>query len=149
MKCTFIAIGIALALGASAQAKTPKEVLEPYKAYRAAVAANDGEAARKQAKLAWKAAEEHLGNSKTTGDLAQNYADVKAEDGILKAQLRAMERALELSSFYGEDADDMYLQRGVRLLEYYAAGREGSKGRKLAKKLLRFGEENGLERSVL
>jgi len=148
MKRTFIAIGIALTLSMSAQAKTPKDVLEPYKAYRAAIAAQDAPKALKQSKLAWEAAEEHLGDSKMTGDLAQNFAKVKSGDKATKSQIKAMERALELSTFYGDDAGVMHLQRGVSLLELYSLNKATSKVRKQSKSLIEFAKENELDRSV-
>jgi len=148
MKRMLLAIGLALALGASVQAKTPKEVVEPYKAYRAALAAKDSKAALKHSKAAWDAAEKHLGDHKTTGDLAQNYADIKNGDGVPKSQIKAMERALELASFYGDEANAMYLQRGMRLLEYHSMNNDMAKTRKFAKKLVEFSKENGLDRSI-
>lgn len=148
MKRTFLAIALALAISTSTQAKTPKEVLEPYKAYRAALKEGNSEIALKQAKAAWEAAELHLGDNKTTGDLAQNFADIKSSDGYSKAQIKALERAIELSSFYGEDANSMYLQRGVRLLESHFVNGDMGKIRKSSKALINYAKENDLERSV-
>jgi len=107
MKRIFVAIGLSLLLGTSAFAKTPKEVLEPYKAYRAAVKANDAEAALKQARLAWEAAETHLGDHKTTGDYAEVLtikagAMVKSRNG--KAMLKVTGEALDVFS----DPSDAY-----------------------------------------
>ena len=149
MKRIFVAIGLSLLLGTSAFAKTPKEVLEPYKAYRAAVKANDAEAALKQARLAWEAAETHLGDHKTTGDLAQNYADIKSGDGMPKLQVKVMERALELSKFYGAEGNEMYLQRGVKLLQAHMNNQHTGKAGRLSKELIKFSEDNDLDRSVL
>ncbi|MEP3655020.1 MAG: energy transducer TonB [Litorimonas sp.] len=148
MKRMLIAIGLALALGTSVQAKTPKEVVEPYKAYRAALAANDTKAALKYSKAAWEAAEEHLGDHKTTGDLAQNYADVYAGDEVSKSQIQAMQRAMNLSSLYDEEADKMYLQRGVKLLQFYTTNGQTGKTGKLSNKLIDFSKDKDLDRSV-
>ena len=148
MKRTLFAIALALSIGITSQAKTPKEVLEPYKAYRTALEADDTDAALKQAKAALDAAEIHLGDHKTTGDLAQNFADVKTDEGYSKAQIKAMERAMELSSFYGDEADSMYLQRGVRLLESHFVNGDAGKIRKSSKPIIAYAKENNLERSV-
>lgn len=148
MKRTLLAIGLALALGATTFAKTPKEVLEPYKAYRAALEANDAKAALKHAKRAWEAAEETIGDSKTTGDLAQNYADIKSGEDVPKSQIKAMERAMDLASFYGEDANAIYLQRGVKLLQYHMTNGNNGKTSRLSDKLIDFAQQNDLERSV-
>lgn len=148
MKRTFLAFGLALVLGTASFAKTPKEVLEPYKAYRVALEDNDAKAALKHAKLAWEAAETHLGDHKTTGDLAQNYADIKSGDDVPKSQIKAMERAMVLSSYYDEDSSNMYLQRGVKLLQFHATNGDNGKTSRLSKKLVEFAKENELERSV-
>lgn len=148
MKRTLLALTLVLALSTSLQAKTPKEVLEPYKAYRAALEAGNAKTALKQAKAAWEAAEIHLGDHKTTGDLAQNFGDVKTGEGYSKAQIKAIERAIELSSFHGEDAHNMYLQRGVRLLETHLFNGNMASIRKPAKEMVSYVKENNLERSV-
>ena len=71
MKRTFMAVGLALSFGLSspmmAQAKTPPEVLKPYKAYRAAMRDNKSEVAADYAFEAWQAAEKMMGDTKTTG----------------------------------------------------------------------------------
>lgn len=148
MKRTFFAIILTLILGATVEAKTPKEVLEPYKAYRTALADQDAKAALKYSKAAWDAAEEHLGDHKTTGDLAQNYADLKSGEGVLKSQIKAMERAMNLSSFYVDEADEMYLQRGVKLLQAHMTNGSSAKVSKISNKLIDFSKENNLDRSV-
>lgn len=151
MKRTFLAVGLALSLGLSApmlaQAKTPPEVLEPYKAYRAALKVNDAKAAIKHAYDAWQSAETHLGDHKTTGDLALNYADIKSDDQS-KTQVKAIERAMELTSFYGEDAPSIYMQRGISHLHLLTIRGETGKERKAADKLIEYARENGQARSV-
>ena len=101
-----------------AQEKLPTEVTKPYKAYRAALTAKDEKEALKHAKAAWKAAEEHLGDHKTTGDLASNYALIKVDEDRSSDQINAAIRAMDLSSFYGEDANSINMERGVSCLLY-------------------------------
>jgi len=148
MKRTLLALGLALSLSMTAQAKTPKEVLEPYKKYQQALKAKDISAAHKYGYAAWQAAEKHMGDVKTTGDLAQNYADLKVDDKSAKTQAKAMKRAMELSSFYGDNADDIYMQRGVSLLELYTQADQTSKLSKAAKDLIKYAKENGLNNTV-
>jgi len=103
MKSIVFAIGLVVALGFSAQAKTPKEVLEPYKAYRAALAEDNREEAATFAYEAWQSAEALMGDSKTTGDLAANYAELRPRyldnKPAWKSIMKAHKRAIDLSSF--------------------------------------------------
>ena len=103
-----------------AYAKTPPEVLTPYKAYRVALKEGDNPKASKLAHSAWQAAEKSLGDSKTTGDLAFNYADVNLDykSGTLKthkSRVRAFKRSVELAKFYGDDAADIEVDRRLKL----------------------------------
>jgi len=102
-------------------AQTPPEVLKPYKAYRAALQAEDLQTASKQAYLAWQAAEKLLGDTKTTGDLAQNYADTTKKlpgpKGTSKQIRQAYRRAIVLAKFHDDNSGEIYLQRVVTLGE--------------------------------
>lgn len=151
MKRTFIALGLGLMLGASATAKTPKEIAVPYKAYVAALEANQKKEAAEFAYTAWQAAETTMGEHQTTGDLAANYADIdiKADGERSKDQIKAAKRALELSSFYEADADFIYLERGVLLMQYHQGNGDKSKVRKQADDLIDYAKANDQDRSVL
>ncbi|MEM7729299.1 MAG: hypothetical protein AAF311_08490, partial [Pseudomonadota bacterium] len=77
-------VGVALVLGAlsagEAWAGTPPEVLEPYNAYRAALEAQDADAARLQARKALDASLEILGEDDAlTGVLAHNLAGLEPD----------------------------------------------------------------------
>ena len=52
-----LALSLAFAAPQTSVAKTPPEVLQPYKAYRAALKAGDTDEALKQARAAWEEAE--------------------------------------------------------------------------------------------
>ncbi len=104
----------------NASAKLPDEIMEPYKAYRAALKAKDKKKAKINALKAWEAAEKALGDHKTTGDLAYNYGSI-GPDGSEKnpyknyeKRAEAIERAIELSSYY--DADDVAMTEVERRL---------------------------------
>lgn len=129
---------------AFAQAKTPPDVLKAYKEFRTAVSAGDEAAARRASKTAWQLAEDSVGDSKFTGDLAFNFATLiggDAEDD----QLDAMDRSMALVSGYGEDANLIYLERGIRRLALLNVLGKNSKRLRASKELLEFAEENGLE----
>ncbi len=144
----FVVIAI-LILVSDAWAKTPPEVMDHYKSYRAELEAKNYKKAADHAYDAWQKAEETLGDHRTTGDLAQNYLDVGSHAGHkFKKMEPAAIRAVELAHFYGESASQMRLQREV---SYAALGAKFNKGRTLKKRLPEieaFAKENGLENST-
>lgn len=147
MKKIFLSIGLAFALSGIAQAKTPPEVLKPYKEYRAALKAGDVSAARKNGYIAWQKAEELLGDVKITGDLANNYAQLKNSEknkAVFKRQEEAHKRAMQLTSTYAEDATTMYLERGVNMMNFYFLNGKGQKAFSLSRNLSKYAEANGL-----
>lgn len=120
MKRTLLALMLAFALDASAQAKTPKEVLEPYKAYRAALEVDDQDKAADFAYKAWLLAEDLMGDTKTTGDLAANFAELRPrfvdEKQAWKLVMRAHKRSIDLSSLHTEDPTEVEIDRRVKYL---------------------------------
>lgn len=147
MKKLFLSIGLAVALSGIAQAKTPPEVLKPYKEYRAALKNGDTSEALKHAYLAWQKSEELLGDVKITSDLAQNYGLIKntnKDKKIRKQQEVALKRSWELSSEYGAEASNMHLERGVYLMNFYQINNNSLKSFNTAKKLSKYAEENSL-----
>jgi TonB family protein len=122
MKKLFLSFGLALALSGVTQAKTPPEVLKPYKEYRAALKNGDKTKAFKAAKKAWESAEKILGDHKTTGDLANNYAMLTPEGKDYRfkdyeSRMRAHKRSIALSSFHGDEAVDVELTRHIHRIE--------------------------------
>ena len=99
----------------AAQAGTPPEIMTPYQAYRSQLAAQDYTAALGSAKKAWQQSEKIFGDSKMTGDLAQNY-------GLLAIQLEqdalpAFLRATELARFHDlEKSPEIYLDRELTVI---------------------------------
>lgn len=122
MKKLFLFFGLALAVSAFAQAKTPPEVLKPYKEYRAALEVGDKDMAFKSAKAAWDMAEEILGDHKTTGDLAINFAVLKPKHKNYsykdyQSRMKAHKRSIELAHLYDERAVEVELERHLKLIE--------------------------------
>lgn len=151
MKKLLLSIGLALTLAGGAQAKTPVEVLKPYKEYRAALEAKDNSGALKHGYEAWQKAEQLLGGAKITGDLAQNYGLINnssSDKKTRKQQEVALKRAWELSSEYDVDASAMYLERGVNLMNFYQIHRNSLKSYSVAKKISKYAEKNGLTTST-
>jgi hypothetical protein len=131
----------------SASAKIPSEVITPYKAYKAALEEGNQKAAKKHAYQAWQKAEELLGDSKTTGDLAQNYGDLGRAD-YDKKFVTAFERSKALSNFYGEDKNLIWLDRSIRLATFYKLSRKSGKMASEAKSAQEFAEANGLTKTT-
>jgi len=104
-----------------ASAKLPDEIMEPYRAYRAALKSKDNKAAKANALKAWEAAEDALGDHKTTGDLAFNYGSIDphgSEKNPYKnyeKRAKAIKRAIKLTSYY--PADQIAEVEVVRRLE--------------------------------
>lgn len=122
MKRTLLAFGLAMAIGATAQAQTPKEVLEPYKAYRAALAEKDRDLAADKAFEAWQAAEDVMGDTKTTGDLASNFAELRPRyldnKQAWKQVMEAHKRSIDLSGLYDDDPQGVEIDRRTKYLSW-------------------------------
>ena len=103
-------------LGESAMAQAPAEVLTPYKAYKSALKEGDRSKAARQAYAAWQAAEELIGDSRITGDLADNYA--RSRNVSINDKQDAFKRAIALASYHGEDAYDVEVQRHIKYIEW-------------------------------
>lgn len=121
MKHIILLAFLVFVLPSLAFAKTPPEVLKPYKDYRAALKAGEKDKAAKYAYDAWQKAEELLGDHKTTGDLAANYADIVTRKGVknpyenYKTRREAFQRSIKLAKLYDEYAADVELERLVKL----------------------------------
>lgn len=109
---------MSLLISTAASAKIPESVLTPYRAYTAALEQGDMKTASAQARLAWERAEEELGDHKTTGDLAQNFADVK-DESTFKLRSKAFQRSVELAMLHGEDATALAVERQIKLAQMH------------------------------
>jgi len=119
MRVTAFLLLFFLMMVSSAFSKTPPEVLKPYKDYRTALASGDKKLAGKHALKAWEASESALGDHKTTGDLAYNYAKIAPKGKLkdryknYKLRVKAFKRAIELSTHYGNDAVLVEVERRI------------------------------------
>ena len=154
MKRTFIAIGLALMLGTSVQAKTPKEVLVPYKAYRTALAEKNDQLAAEKAFEAWQVAEKLMGDKQTTGDLAANFAELNPRfldnKQAWKHIIKAHKRAIDLSELYEEDPGGVEIDRRTKYLTWLVSSVKKNSGvgwerkygpRKLNERIVELGLE--------
>ena len=104
-----------------ASANTPPEVMQPYKAYRAALAEGNQEKASKKAYEAWKKAERLLGDSKVTGDLAFNFAEAVpavSDEKSYERRIKAYSRSIELATFHENAAVNTQLERHLKQIIY-------------------------------
>lgn len=74
----------------------PDEVLRPYQASKTEMQNKNINAAAKHAKIAWEKAEELLGDSETTGNLAYNYGLLALNQKQNKSAAIAIERSADL-----------------------------------------------------
>ena len=146
MKRLLLSTFLTLALAGAAFAKTPPEVLKPYQEYRAAIEAGDTKLATKRALEAWQAAEKLVPDSKLTGDLAQNYGDMVKSDP--KNQIKAYKRAQALTADYGDIANEVFLERSVKLGNAYLRDDSQVKAFNTAQKASKFAEGLGLTQST-
>ena len=122
--------------------------MEPYKAYQAAFKKGDAQLARKHALAAWQAAETHLGDSKTTGDLAQNFALLISKDRKSYKKIKAAHlRSIQLSTYHDNPVITR-LEREVNFLNYATLKGKLSGLSKRTKKAIEFAEANGAENST-
>jgi len=111
MKKLLITFGLILMVPSMAYAKTPPEVLN-------ALDASDKNKAFKAAQKAWMKAEELLGDHKTTGDLASNFAVLEPESKNYSIKdYEAHKRSIALSKFYEDGAEDIELERHLKRIE--------------------------------
>jgi TonB family protein len=116
----FMASTMLLLPAVPAFAKTPAEVKALYKDYRAALKSGDKVKASDVAYEAWQAAEKKMGDHKTTGDLAYNFAqiDTNARHNsykLHKKREKAFQRAVELVKFYEMDREGQEIDRRLKL----------------------------------
>jgi len=150
LKLTSAAIAVGLMTFSAvpeARAKTPPEVLTPYKAYNAALKAKDYGLAGEKAYVAWKSAEKLMGDDNTTGALADNYTTMARRLELKKDVKNAFERAIELAPLAGDDAINTRLQREVAFGEWQLRNSRNGMNKRL-RKAAEFAKENGFENST-
>lgn len=120
--------GVALlfwAVGASASAQTPNPVMEHYRAYQAALGANDLPAADRAGAAALEASEARDGGGGNTGALAFNLAVLRLEMGRREEALAPARRAHALA---GEGAAGVDPQLAALVLGRAELGQRGADG---------------------
>lgn len=139
-----------LAFTPLAYAQTDPDVLKAYKEYSGLLKGEDKAATAKAALKAWELAEEKMGDSKTTGNLAINYGDAASllRKGHKKAG-QAYERAIELSHLQPDDEQAIHVvELYYKLANFQIRRGDRTKARKTAKIGAEYALENGLETST-
>ena len=113
LKSSLIALVFGFSISEGSHAKTPTEVLEPYKAYRTALAEQNYDVARQHARAAYQAGSESLpkGNA-LIGVLAHNLADIEDD---LERRADLYKAAIEASPTGTSDEVAIVAQRWVLL----------------------------------
>ncbi len=128
----------------NAWAKTPPEVIGSYKAYKVALDDRDFDLAAKHAYTAWQTAESMMGDHKTTGDLAQNYADLGHKADLKYSDIK---KALVRSIALTEDPE-VKMQREVTFAIYATKNKKSSDFTKRFDHAVTFAETNDLSNST-
>lgn len=116
---TIIAVAILLASPQFADAKTPSEVLVPYKQYVAALKAGNTDTAGKLAELAYDEAMRLMGeDDPLVGTLAHNLADLLYDNP--ERQIKLYKQAITLTPLKTEDDVIIVAQRWVALGQAHA-----------------------------
>ena len=132
-----------LSTATPAFAQTPPSVLQPYKAYNAAMQSKDYKTALREGKAAWKAAEKELGGNKTTGDLAFNYGFLEKAQGTPKDSIKALTRSVELAA-----SPAVRVEREAELVGVLDATGDFKTAAKRAEAGLEYAMANGMGNSV-
>lgn len=127
----------------TANAQTPASVLQPYKAYNAAMQSKNYKTALKEGAAAWKAAERELGGNKTTGDLAFNYGFLEKAQGAPKKAVQPLERSIELAA-----TPAVRVEREAELVGVLDGLGDYKTATKRAEAGLKYAQANGLGESV-
>lgn len=140
---------VMLALGGVAQAQTPPDVLASYKSYRTALEAKNYAAAMEHAYAAWQLGEDKMGDHKTTGDLAKNYADIATRQKSKEKDVKtAYLRSIDLASLHTDNPVETQLSREVSYGEWaMKIDKINGLSRRL-KNAAALAEENGFDRSI-
>lgn len=109
-------------LCASAAAQAPSAVLEHYRAYRAALDANDLSAAEREAVAALAASEARDGDGGRTAVLALNLASVRILKGDAAGALAPAQRAVTLAEAASNTGVDLTLARLIHARARLASG---------------------------
>lgn len=147
MKKVIVSILIGLSLAQTAIGQIPTDVLKPYKAYKVALEKDDKATALKNAKKAWNKAELLIGDSQTTGNLAQNYADLQRYQNFNEA-IKAYERAVELAVEDTEDNKSIKLERLIKLSEMYISTPRHAEAKKYVREAENLIQETNLMKST-
>lgn len=146
---SLIAMSFSMLFVSVANAKTPPEVLKPYKAYNVAHKANNHVEARKLAYEAWQKAEELMGDSPTTAALALNFAMNRDNESkkIVKEKDKAFKRALELTALESSPGLS-YLERSVTYMGFRQVNFSKNSAYNVSKKIVEYAEANDLTKNT-
>lgn len=134
-RAAFVALLLAVApFRAAFPAEEPERYLVEYREFRAALEAGDTELATVHGHLAWRAAEESLGDHRLTAILAYNYARLLA-GGDPAGAVAVFARAVELQEAGVGELDEQELDVQAAYAEFRADESTWRKARRLREAL--------------
>ncbi len=131
-------------------AQTPPDVLKAYKDYQALLKQKDVPGAKKKAYEAWQLAEDKMGDTETTANLAINYLDVAAASNKKSKKIdEGYARVIELASLKPEaERNEHITEQYYKHAKYLNTRRQFSKTRKIAQRGIDFAMASGLQKST-
>lgn len=144
MKKLLLSAILAVSLFGLSNAKTPPEVLTPYKAYKSAVKSKNYKKAADEAFKAWQKAEELLGDDATTSSLAQNYANLGLKADLKYKPVRdAFFRSIELT-----ESPLARLELEAAFAVFASRSKKTGDFKDRFDEVVKFANDNGLENST-
>jgi len=143
-------IALSLSFSITASAQIPPDVMKTYKEYKVLLEKDDIEATKKKAFEAWQLAEEKIGDSQTTANLAVNYLDMAALSFNKNKNVdKGFERVIDLARLKPDDERALYVtELYYKHANYHNRRRNYTRARTIAKKGVKFASNAGLEKST-
>jgi len=143
-------IAFSLSFSITASPQTPPDVMKAYKEYKVLFEKDDVEATKKKAFEAWQLAEEKMGDSQTTANLAVNYLDMAALSFKKNKDVdKGFDRVIDLAKLKSDDERALYVtELYYKHANYHNRRRNHMRSRSIAKKGVKYATEAGLEKST-
>ncbi len=139
---------LALFQGKNAIAEIPPDIMAEYTSYSNSLKEQDYKAALKHAKNAWEKAEDELGDSLITGDLAYNYGYLAGRLGKMLDAVEPLKRSADLAHFAPQDGALIRLEREVELATVMLAANKKEKAWKRLNEARKFAGANDIDDSI-
>ena len=144
----FACLGAILPLQTASAQSLPPEVREAYQSYAGALKDKGAKAALPHAKDAWQHAEDLIGDSNATGDLAYNYGYLALRLGEYKNSIEPLTRSADLALLVPGAGEVLKLEREVQVAGAILAAGNDKQAKERMEDALEFAEANGLQENI-